>query len=210
MSVIIFVRHGEAQNNTRDLLSSSIEGYPLTRNGIRQVEATANQLKGIKLNAIFSSPVTRTMQTAKIINRYHGLDTTVDHRLSEMSFGKFEGTSAMKGLWQLEMLRARKLEMSIEKQKDIASRMLSFVKSIPQSGNYLAATHQGCIDNMIRFMLGFDEFSGTGVSVKNATATVLEKSKGKIRILAIGSFSVDNRYLRSVIQRRSVPTYKYV
>ena len=93
MSIIIFVRHGEAQNNTKDILSSTISGYPLTLKGIRQVEATASQLKGVKLSGIFSSPVLRAMQTAKIINRYHGLDIKVDSRLRELSFGKLEGGS---------------------------------------------------------------------------------------------------------------------
>ena len=196
MSILILVRHGEAQNNTKDVLTSSIKGYPLTKKGIEQAEMTASQLKTIKANAIFSSPLERTMQTAKIINRYHGMDIKVDARLRELSFGRLECSSAMKGLWETEMLRSRKLEKSIEKGKAIAERMSSFIRSMPEDGTYIAVTHQSCIDNTVRKIIGLDEFSGTGISVKNATTTVLEKAGGKLRILAIGSFSLDNKYLK--------------
>ena len=136
------------------------------------------------------------MQTAKIINRYHGMDIKVDARLRELSFGRLEGSSAMKGLWETEMLRARKLEKSIEKGKAIADRVSSFIRSMPEDGTYIAVTHQSCIDNIVRKIIGLDEFSGTGISVKNATTTVLEKSVGRLRILAIGSFSLDHKYLK--------------
>ena len=202
MSILILVRHGEAQNNTKDVLTSSIKGYPLTKNGIAQVEMTASQLKTIKANAIFSSPLERTMQTAKVINRYHGMDIKVDARLRELSFGRLEGSSAMKGLWETEMLRSRKLEKSIEKGKAIADRMSSFIRSIPEDGTYIAVTHQSCIDNTVRKIIGLDEFSGTGISVKNATTTVLEKAGGRLRILAIGSFSLDSKYLKLLKSKR--------
>ena len=195
MSILILVRHGEAQNNTKDVLTSSIKGYPLTKRGIEQSEMTASQLKTIKVSAIFSSPLERTMQTAKIINRYHGMDIKVDARLRELSFGRLEGSSAMKGLWETEMLRSRKLERSMEKGAAIAARMSSFLRALPDEGTYIAVTHQSCIDNTLRKIISLDEFSGTGISVKNATTTVIEKAHGRLRILAIGSFSVDNRYL---------------
>ena len=202
MSILILVRHGEAQNNLKDVLTSSIKGYPLTKRGIEQAEMTASQLKTIRISGMFSSPLERTMQTAKIINRYHGMDIKVDARLRELSFGKLEGSSAMRGLWEAEMLRSRKLEKSIEKGTAIAARMSSFLRAIPDEGTYIAVTHQSCIDNTVRKIISLDEFSGTGISVKNATTTVIEKAQGRLRILAVGSFSVDNRYLRLLKSKR--------
>jgi hypothetical protein len=54
----------------------------------------------------------------------------------------------------------------------------------------------------VRKIISLDEFSGTGISVKNATTTVIEKAQGGLRILAVGSFSVDNRYLRLLKSKR--------
>jgi probable phosphoglycerate mutase len=202
MSILILVRHGEAQNNTKDVLTSSINGYPLTKRGVEQAEATASQLKTIKISGMFSSPLERTMQTAKIINRYHGMDIKADARLRELSFGRLEGSGAMKGLWEIEMLRSRKLEKSMEKGTEVAARMFSFIRTLPPDGTYIAVTHQSCIDNTVRKLIGMDEFSGNGISVKNATVTVLEKEHGRLRILAIGSFSVDNTYLKALKSKR--------
>ena len=64
MGNVFFVRHGEAETNKNDVLSSDYDGYPLTENGRSQVSATAEQLQGIMFDRAYSSPVLRARQSA--------------------------------------------------------------------------------------------------------------------------------------------------
>ena len=49
MDSIIFLRHGQAENNTKRMLSGRSPGVPLTTKGIKQAQDTAKFLKGHKI-----------------------------------------------------------------------------------------------------------------------------------------------------------------
>ena len=67
MPLIAFVRHGEADNNVKRLLvGRHIESH-LTERGIQQVKDTGQHLRKLKIDRVYVSPVTRTIETAKII-----------------------------------------------------------------------------------------------------------------------------------------------
>lgn len=85
------MRHGEAENNTRSILSSFPETttYPLTELGKKEVSKTAQFLAAIGADALVSSPMQRTKETAEIISRATGLPIQFDDRLREADFGIF-------------------------------------------------------------------------------------------------------------------------
>lgn len=90
---IWLVRHGEtAKNRERKLQGRS--NSPLNKNGVRQAEAVRDYFKerGISFYRIYSSPLTRAVQTARIIT---GQDKRIitDDRLLEMDYGPYEGIS---------------------------------------------------------------------------------------------------------------------
>ena len=88
---IIFLRHGQAKNNTERILAGRTEGVPLTDTGIKQSEHTAELLKHMNISAIYSSPIERAKHTAEIAGKYNSLDVTIDDRLNELDMGKFTG-----------------------------------------------------------------------------------------------------------------------
>ena len=91
MGQIIFLRHGQAKNNTERILAGRTEGVPLTDIGIKQAEHTAELLKHMNVSAIYSSPIQRAKHTAEIVGEYNSLDVTIDDRLIELDMGKFTG-----------------------------------------------------------------------------------------------------------------------
>ncbi len=91
MGHIIFLRHGQAKNNTERILAGRTEGVPLTDVGIKQAEHTAQLLEHMNVSAIYSSPIQRAKHTAEIVGEHNSLDVTIDDRLIELDMGKFTG-----------------------------------------------------------------------------------------------------------------------
>lgn len=91
MGQIIFLRHGQAKNNTERVLAGRTEGIPLTDTGIKQVEHTSQLLKEMNISAIYSSPIQRAKHTAEIVGKYNSIDVVIDDRLIELDMGKFTG-----------------------------------------------------------------------------------------------------------------------
>ena len=91
MGQIIFLRHGQAKNNTERILAGRTEGIPLTDTGIKQAEHTAQLLEHMNISAVYSSPIQRAKHTAEIVGESNSLDVTTDDRLIELDMGKFTG-----------------------------------------------------------------------------------------------------------------------
>lgn len=91
MGQIIFLRHGQATNNTQRILAGRTEGIPLTDEGVRQAQHTAELLGHMGVSAIYSSPIQRARHTAEIVGRHNSVDVSIDDRLIELDMGKFTG-----------------------------------------------------------------------------------------------------------------------
>ena len=89
--MIIFLRHGQAENNTKHILAGRTEGVSLTKTGIEQAERIAKYLAPIDISAIYSSPIERAKHTAEIVAKNCSLDVVLDERLIEIDLGEFTG-----------------------------------------------------------------------------------------------------------------------
>ena len=88
---IIMVRHGQAQNNVERRLAGRMDGVKLTPKGVEQAERAAAMLAAMGVSAVYSSPIARAADTAKIISDTCGVPVSVDERLTEIDMGKFTG-----------------------------------------------------------------------------------------------------------------------
>lgn len=76
---LYFVRHGETDVNSGLQQAHTAQfDEPLNAKGITQAEQLAEELKNVTFDAIVSPPLQRTMQTAKVINKFHNLDIQTD------------------------------------------------------------------------------------------------------------------------------------
>ena len=87
---LYFVRHGETDvNSGLQKANTSQFDEPLNAAGIAQAEQLAEHLRDTTFDAIISSPLQRTMQTAKIINKFHNLDVKIDDVWRELKTNNY-------------------------------------------------------------------------------------------------------------------------
>lgn len=92
---IYLVRHGETDWNKAGRLQGQSE-VPLNENGIRLAEETAAGLADVPFEAVFSSPLGRAVETARIIRGDRQIPLYLDDRLMEIGFGALEKTDYIK------------------------------------------------------------------------------------------------------------------
>ena len=66
--MIYLVRHGETELNVKRVLQGRSD-YPLTETGVRQAQEVADWFReqGIVFDRVYTSPLVRAVQTARII-----------------------------------------------------------------------------------------------------------------------------------------------
>ena len=85
--MIYFVRHGQSVYNAKKIFAGQ-KDVPLNETGILQAKETAKQLKDVKFDVCFCSPLSRARQTCMEILEYHkNLDIIFDDRLKERDYG---------------------------------------------------------------------------------------------------------------------------
>lgn len=96
---LIFLRHGEAENNVKKILSDKeIYWSTLTENGKNSIKKTVEELND-KIGKVYVSPFPRTIETAHYVyQKYPQLDFIIDNRLCEIYYGKYSGKENNKEL----------------------------------------------------------------------------------------------------------------
>lgn len=90
MVELYIVRHGETDTNYEGRINGRSTDKPLNAKGIQQVEELEKHLDINMFDEVYSSPLLRAMQTAKILNQdVHEIKT--DDRLYEADYGSWDG-----------------------------------------------------------------------------------------------------------------------
>jgi probable phosphoglycerate mutase len=102
MTTVLLVRHGQNDFVGKHRLAGWLPGVHLNELGLAQAEAVAASLADVKLQAVYASPLERTMETANPIAEAQGLKVQVRPGLGELRLGKWEGRS-LKSLRRLKL-----------------------------------------------------------------------------------------------------------
>ena len=88
---ILLVRHGETDWNRMRRFQGRTD-LPLNQKGKEQGDALARALKDESITAIYSSPLARAMEMARLIKAFHpSAPLFAEEGLIEMDLGEFEG-----------------------------------------------------------------------------------------------------------------------
>lgn len=90
MTVFFLVRHGETDWNREGKYTGQSD-IPLNENGRQQARQAAEQLLDLHPHVIYSSDLSRALETAQIISQVVSLPVMIDSRLREINQGEWEG-----------------------------------------------------------------------------------------------------------------------
>jgi len=179
----IFLRHGEAENNRIDVLSSWPEKkkYPLTLKGAKEIEKLIPWLKKKKIDLIFSSDLVRTEETAQIIAGALGKKIIYDKRLREHDFGIYNGKKASNWI----RLFTHKIDRYFirpagdENMSDVKKRMMEFLKFLDakyEGKSILIVSHASPIMAAVGAYEGYkdEETFELGKNIERKTGSVFE------------------------------------
>jgi probable phosphoglycerate mutase len=113
MTIIYLIRHGHNEYVGKGKLAGRLKGVHLNEKGRQQAHALAESLQKVKFNAIYASPLDRTMETAEPLAAQQGLKVIQRPGLLEIDYGNWQGKT-------LKTLRRRKLWPVIQSSPSLA------------------------------------------------------------------------------------------
>ena len=200
--MIIFLRHAQAENNTKRILAGRTEGVPLTKTGIEQAERIAKYLAPIDISAIYSSPIERAKHTAEIVAKNCSLEEVViDERLTEIDMGKFtrmnyDDMFAKYGNIFLKFYENDPVisEHEVETFPDVQKRVLDMVDHVLKkhnNENVILVTHMDPIKSMLAKVMNLVPQTLFELIVANASLTIITEQDKKFSLSAINAMDID-------------------
>lgn len=95
MTKVYVVRHGQTAWNLEEVFRGRMD-IPLDETGKKEVHLAGEALKDQTLHAVYSSPLSRSMETAENIAKFHNLPVTPLEAIIDISYGDWEGVSLQK------------------------------------------------------------------------------------------------------------------
>jgi len=90
MTEIILARHGETEWNVEEVYRGRID-INLDEVGVKQAELLGEYLSNLELDAIYSSPLRRALDTANLIAQYQKVGVQVSNGLMDLDYGEWQG-----------------------------------------------------------------------------------------------------------------------
>lgn len=113
---VILVRHGETDWNQEGRVQGSGSDRELTETGKQQAESIGLKLRQERIQAIYSSPLRRALDTAQVIARHHQVEVQIEPSLNEIYAGELEGIPIKKlGSYLSELVAREQGDESVSK-----------------------------------------------------------------------------------------------
>ena len=202
--MIIFLRHAQAENNTKRILAGRTEGVHLTKAGIEQAESIAKYLKPLNISAIYSSPIERASHTAEIVAKNNSLDYELDDRITEIDMGRFTrmnyddmfakyGNIFLKFYENDPVIAEHEVETFLEVQRRILDMVTHVVKK-HKNENVILVTHMDPIKSMLSIVMDLKPKTLFELIIANASLTIIKEHENKFSLSAINAMDIDRYY----------------
>jgi probable phosphomutase (TIGR03848 family) len=182
MTHLYLIRHGINDLQESGILAGWMPGVHLSQKGQAQAQALARRLTSFKIEAVYASPLERTLETAQIIAAPHGLPVVVRESLGEVRFGRWDG-QPMERLQRRRLWRAAQVTPSTsrypggESPREMQARAVAELEGLrarhPQQ-TIIVVSHADVIKAAVAFYIGLPLDLFQRLAVSAASLTMLE------------------------------------
>ena len=164
MATLILVRHGETVWNVEKIYRGRAD-VNLDEVGIKQAELLGKYLSNWELEAIYSSPLRRALDTATIITRYQKIGTHIAEGLVDFDYGEWQSLPEQEAKRLYPTLHKEwhnnphKVRMpGGESLEDVRRRAIEVVNSVlsKYQGSVVLVSHRVVNKVLICSLLGVD------------------------------------------------------
>ncbi len=190
--LLFLVRHALTPH-TGEKLSGWMPGISLSDEGHRQVAGLVERMKPVHLDAVYASPLERTVETARPVAASKGLRVRVREGLGEVRYGDWEGkrlrTLAKTKLWKQVMARPSEARFpGGETIRETQFRAVSAIEALQRAHPQQAVgafTHADVIRVVLAHYAGVPIDLYHRLVVAPASVTVLWLGTGGPRVLKV-------------------------
>ena len=189
MTTLYIIRHGESQGNLEDRFIG-FSDWGLTDRGYEQARRLGEYMKGVDINAVYSSDLTRAVDTAKPFADAKGLKIIKRKDLREITGGEWEEVLFADiardypkefGAWKTDFLNA--VTIGGETTRELADRIYREIEKIARKNNgkkVAVVFHATAIKAFLELLGDSDGW------VPNASVTTVLYENGKFRVAEKG------------------------
>ncbi|KQY83281.1 phosphoglycerate kinase [Paenibacillus sp. Root52] len=172
MTVFGLIRHGVTDWNY-EFRAQGHTDIPLNAEGRRQAELLARRMENEEWDVIYSSDLSRALETAEMVGKLKNIEVRTDLRLREMNGGLIEGTTEQERVnrWGYSW---SKLDLGIEPQADVIARGVDCLADLAQrhpNQKILIVSHGAILGltlkKLIRHVDTAENLHNTSVSIIN-------------------------------------------
>jgi broad specificity phosphatase PhoE len=191
-TTVFLVRHGST-GHLGKRISGRLDGVPLNEAGCGEAEAVARRLRDERLDAVYTSPLQRTRETAAPIAQACAVEPVVDEDLLEIDFGGWTGKTFIEldqdpawTRWNAARESAR--APGGEDMSEVQARLRRFLEHARRrhsDGRIAAVTHADVIKAVLAEVLGFSLDRHDRLEVNPGSVTALVTGDWGTKVLSV-------------------------
>jgi probable phosphomutase (TIGR03848 family) len=194
MPIFLLIRHGENDYVKTGRLAGRIPGVHLNETGLQQAELLAEKLADAPIQAVYSSPLERALETAEPIAKALNQEVIVRPDLIEMDFGewqekKLKGLSRLKA-WKIVQGAPSRMqfpqgESFTEAQHRICQELDALARQHSPKDSMVCVSHSDPIKLAVAYFLGLplDLFQRLNIAPGSITALMIGESGSRLLTL---------------------------
>ena len=194
MTVFYLLRHGEPAVFGR--INGRLPGVGLSVKGRAEIAVVAGRLAAEKIEAIYSSPLQRTRETAEILADRLGLPIQYREDVIELDFGEWTGLTAdqirQDERWQMwSNCRSIAAIPGGESWRPVQDRVVGALFDLRRrhpSGSIVLVSHGDVIRAGLLFALGMPLDFYSRIEVALASLSTIRLDDSGIRVLALNEW----------------------